>query len=238
MVFDFHFETAPLDLISKLEKRGIECSYYAIDESRDIRGFLFKHALETAYSNKFDFIVQFYKGWKDVYPECLSLMEDQTYKNFSLILGSRIPSKQNPIRRLFHSLTIFIYGLILGRDIRDVTCNGINFIRVKDFIDNYDDKVFNLSDDRWYIFDLLRLANHYKFRFKYLNDVETEHKLTTYKKEFSKFKNFLKKLWFQVRSWNQYLGLNKSVINPRTVKFLKRYETGAQENASELKQTP
>lgn len=202
-----------------LESHMLDFEYHNITGATDEdRGYLFKTAIQYAFENFFDFMVEFNEGWTDSYDEVMPIITHKKFINNSLVTTNRVPVDLN-VGRIFNTFSNLITSIGLKKYIKDCKGDSINIYRVNTFVTKFDDVLFKLSDNRFYFWDILSLLSFHRHDIKFLKPVKLNTpsliKLNT-----NRFFEVLKKSISNFFCRSCYVNRNKSKINPRTIESL------------------
>ncbi len=99
------------------------------------------------------------KGPWSVFDDLVFSLERASHVHSALTCFYRGPDKLN-LGRAFNFLANTMASLSAKTAIADVKGDGINVFKIANFVDDYTDALFALSDDNFYFWDLLQAASY------------------------------------------------------------------------------
>ena len=167
LLIDTHSMTPSSKITNLLYEVGIQFTYLNLPSANELPGFILKKAIEFSYNNNYDFLIMLNERWLDGFEFFKRVLKNGQYLTSSLTVTPTKPKTFN-IARIFNKVINLISSYVLNTSIKDIKGDSINIIKVNSFYQNDDDKIFLISDNQWYFYDLLALISYHRMSVNFL----------------------------------------------------------------------
>ncbi|MCO4753585.1 MAG: radical SAM protein [Bacteriovoracaceae bacterium] len=211
-IFDTTKDNTGNELVKALNDKGQKTVHVKASHLKKQRGFVFKKAMLHASENKLDYIVMFNEGWPDNLEQVQDYLTGQEFVADSIAVSVRNPNKYN-LGRLFNLFSNKLSTFSFGQKILDTKGDSINIFRVEDFLSKYQDKTFKLSDDSWYLWELMGQTSYHRNDIKFIGPASLNTPGSLIKLNLSRFFSLIAKAIKFKLSARKFLHTNRSDIS-------------------------